>query len=123
MRTPPHITEAEWEVMQVLWDQGPLTLPAVLGALSASTAWNPSTVRTLLGRLAHKGAVEVSGQRRSYRYAPRFSREECVRSETRSFVRRVYGGALQPMLLTFVQEERLSPEEIAELRRALEARD
>ena len=123
MATPPHVTEAEWEVMEVLWARGAASIPTILEELSTATTWNPSTVKTLLRRLVQKGVVEVSGTRRSYRYSPLFSRQECLRAETRSFLDRMYGGTLKPMLVAFVRNEDLSPDDLDELRRLLEGRD
>ena len=91
--------------------------------LSTTTTWNPSTAKTLVRRLVQKGVVEVSGTRRSYRYSPLFSRQECLRAETRSFLDRMYGGTLKPMLVAFVRDEDLSPDDLDELRRVLEGRD
>ena len=118
-KTPP-ITDAEWEVMNVLWEQAPLTASEVAETLAAKTRWHPRTVKTLLGRLARKGvlAYRVDGNR--YVYSPAIPRRSYVREESASFLDRVFGGETAPMLVHFVRNTRLSAEEIEELRRILD---
>lgn len=116
----PRISDAEWQVMKVLWARSPLTANEVVEALEPSTTWNPRTVKTLLNRLVKKGALGYREEGRRYLYMPLVCEEACIREERRSFLRRVYGGALQPMLAQFLEEEDLTPEEVAELRRILD---
>ena len=91
-----------------------------LVALAGSTAWKPKTVKTLLNRLVQKKALGFQRQGRAYRYFPLVDEQACVRAESRTFLRRVYGGALAPMLAAFLEEQELSPGEIADLRRILD---
>ena len=84
--------------------------------------WNPRTVKTLLGRLVKKGALKFESQGKSYLYRPGVAMDKCVRVESESFVDRVFGGATAPMLVHFVKNAKLSPEDIRELRRILEER-
>src|SRR5687767_3398585 len=117
MPTPPTISDAEWEVMNVLWESSPRTANQVVEALEGKKDWNPRTVKTLLNRLVKKKALAFEAVGKSYLYRPAVAREQCLRSETRSFVDRVFGGAAGPMIAYFVQNTRLSDEEIAELKR------
>jgi BlaI family penicillinase repressor len=116
----PSISEAEWEVMNVVWTHHPITAGQVVDALKGRKRWNPRTVKTLLNRLVKKGALafEVEGKR--YLYRPRIAREQCVKKESRSFLGRVFRGDAAEMLLRFVDEVELTPQEIAQLRRVLE---
>lgn len=114
----PKISEAEWEVMKVVWEQGPITANEVVDALHF-TQWQPKTIKTLLSRLLAKRALGFEMQGRAYRYYALVDRASSSRAESRSFLRRVYDGALAPMLAGFIEEEDLSDEEIATLRRAL----
>ena len=106
--------------MKVLWAQSPATANNVIKALSGKTSWNPKTTRTLLNRLVHKKALGFERRGREYHYFPLVDERTCVRAESRSFLQRVYGGSLRPMLAAFLQEQDLSPEEIAELKRILD---
>jgi BlaI family penicillinase repressor len=116
----PRISEAEWLVMQVLWTKSPASAKDLVAALQAKTRWNPKTVLSLINRLIAKGAVGVVKESRAHQYYPNVSERECVRTESRAFRERVFGGAIQPMLAHFVQETKLSEEDIAELRRILD---
>ena len=115
------ISEAEWDVMQVAWDAEPepVTASEVVEKLAGKKGWNPKTVRTLLNRLMNKGALAVEAQGKRYLYRPAVTREECVRRESRSFVSRVFGGAAGAMLVHFVNETPLTPEEVAQLKKVL----
>ena len=122
MAKPPAISDAEWDVMQALWGDAPLTANEVVERVAAANNWSPRTVKTLLGRLVKKGALEFTAEGNRYRYRPRVSREECVRSESRSFLSRVFGGAVAPMLTHFVSETPLTEQEIRQLRDILDRR-
>ena len=121
MATPPTISDAEWDVMQVAWAAAPqpVTANEVVDKLAGRKGWNPKTVRTLLNRLMNKGALAVEAQGKRYLYRPAVTREECVRRESRSFLSRVFGGAAGAMLVHFVNETPLTPEEVAQLKKVL----
>ena len=120
MKRLPRISESEWQVMKVLWTKSPATANDVIAALSGVSEWSDKTVRTLLNRLVNKKALAYSKDGRSYLYRPLVDERQCVRAESRSFLHRVYGGALMPMLAAFLDEDELSAEEIADLRRMLD---
>jgi BlaI family penicillinase repressor len=118
----PKISDAEWEVMKVLWAEAPRTAGEIIKALEDSRHWNPKTVRTLIKRLTEKRAIGYNQTGRVYSYYPLVREEECVQSETQSFLKRIYGGTLRPMLVNFLQDEKLSREDIDELKRILDER-
>jgi BlaI family penicillinase repressor len=104
--------------MKVLWERSPQTANEVVGELRGQK-WSPATVRTLIGRLTQKGAIQFRKSGREYLYEPSISRKDAVRRERRSFIRRVYDGAIQPMLAGLLEEEDLSAEELETLRQLL----
>ena len=114
------ISEAEWQVMKVLWAQSPATANEVVEQLAESTDWKPKTIKTLLNRLVKKEALGFEKKGRTYHYKPLVSEEECVSAESRSFVERVYGGSLAPMLANLFEDAELSKNEIKELKRILD---
>ena len=120
MTDAPQISDAEWEVMNVLWERSPLTAVEVSEAVSERTQWHTKTVKTLLGRLVRKGALRYKAEGNRYLYTPVAQREKCVRAETQSFMERVFGGEATPMLMHFMKNSRLTAEEIDELRRLLD---
>jgi BlaI family penicillinase repressor len=124
----PSISDAEWKVMEVLWAAAaaaatpaaaPLTANDVVDAL-ADTGWSPATIKTMLNRLARKRAVKHKADGKRYLYTAAVARDACVRSEGRSFLDRVFGGATGALLAHFVEDARLSREEVEQLRRMLD---
>ena len=120
MQDRPKISDAEWQVMKVLWQKTPVTANEIVEKLSAETDWKPKTIRTLINRLCAKNAISFDKDGRQYMYYPVLTEEECVRQETRSFMTRIRTGALKPMLAAFLEEENLSQEEIDELKYILD---
>lgn len=117
------ISDAEWEVMEVLWAEAPLTSREVVERLAGVTDWSPKTIKTLLGRLVHKGALTYEEQGNRYLYSPAVARKDAIRAEGRSFVERVFGGDAALALLHFARQVDLPAEEVEELRRLLEGRE
>lgn len=122
MKKTPRISDAEWQVMKVLWARWPVTAAEVVQAL-AHSRWSDKTVRTLLNRLVRKRAAGFDKNGRTYLYRPLVDEQQCIHAETRSFLDRVYDGALLPMIAGFLDQTELSPQEIAELKRLLETRE
>ena len=115
----PSISEAEWEVMNVLWEKAPQTANEVIHSLRERKDWKPKTVRTLLDRLVQKKVVGVNRNQKVYTFFPLYSQKECQHAETQSFLKRIYGGTLKSMLVQFIQEDSLTEEDIKELRSVL----
>jgi len=120
MGSLPRISEAEWLVMKVLWSRGALTANQVVEELAGKTKWKPKTVKTLINRLVKKRALRFEKEGREYRYHFAVKQAECVRKERSSFVRRVYGGAMKPMLAEFLEDADLSEGDVADLKGILD---
>jgi BlaI family penicillinase repressor len=105
--------------MQVLWANGSQTANDVVNALSGEVKWKPRTIKTLISRLVKKGAVKVTEEGYRYRYSAAVKESACVRSETKSFVRRVYQGAMKPALAAFIEDADLSDKEIEDIQKIL----
>jgi BlaI family penicillinase repressor len=123
MKKMPRISEAEWEVMKVLWETSPLTANEIVEALSKQASWQRETIRTLIHRLVQKKAVRFEKKGRQYHYYPAVAESECIKAQTRSFLRRFRPGAIEPMLAALVEEERLSAEQIARLKAILDGKE
>jgi BlaI family penicillinase repressor len=106
--------------MSVLWAHAPLGAQEVIAALAGRKQWNPRTVRTFLNRLVKKRALTYTQEANRYLYRPAVTRQQCVREESRSFLSRVFAGDAAAMLVQFVQQARLTDQEIEQLRKALE---
>ena len=120
----PAISDAEWEVMNVVWERSPITASEVVEALSggdeAHSSRNPRTVKTMLNRLLKKGVLSHEAEGKRYLYRPTVSRDECVERESESFLSRVFAGEEAPMIAHLVRSADLSAAEIQRLRSALE---
>ena len=117
------ISDAESEVMQVLWRKAPLSADEVIEALAARQDWQDATVKTLLNRLLNKGAIRAEKDGRRYLYAPVLGREEWVAGESGSLLERLFDGRVAPLVAHFSQHRKLSKKDIAELRRLVEELD
>ena len=107
--------------MRVIWAHHPITAADIIARLTAAdSSWHPKTARTLLARLVEKKALDYEERGRAYVYEPRVTEQECVAAASGSFVERVFGGALTPMLAHFIEQRQLSPEELRELRALLD---
>ena len=123
MKQVPHISDSEWVIMKILWKNSPLSAQEVVDSLTNVKDWHPKTVKTFLGRLVHKGALTFEKAGKIYRYTPTITRQDCVRTATTSFIKRVYDGALTPIIAFFIEEDILSEKDIQELRRLLSQRE
>jgi BlaI family penicillinase repressor len=119
MKPNCRISEAEWDVMEVFWQRSPQTSSEVHEALHPNTHWKSTTVRTLISRLLAKGILEhvVDGKR--YLYSAAQSRDECVEAASQSFLERIFGGSVQPLLLHFASRTRLSKRDAEKLKELL----
>ena len=120
MKRTPRISEAEWEVMKVLWRKSPRTANDIVEELTGKTAWKRETIRTLINRLVGKRVLKFEKKGRQYHYRPQVTEAECLRAETESFFKRFGTSSIAPMLAAFVEGGHLSGEKIAHLRRILD---
>lgn len=120
LNAPPHITEAESEVMKLLWQKEPLTAGEIISKLKDQMDWSDQTVKTFLHRLHNKKAIRFEKSGRNYLYYPLVTYDDYVKAANRSFLDRVYDGAVGRLLAKFLEEEKLSEREIDQLQQLLE---
>ena len=114
------ISEAEWKIMRVLWRKSPQPAYDIVQALSATEHWHPNTIKTLLTRLHKKKAVAVEKYKNLYLYSARITEEESIQAESESFLGRLFGGAVQPLLVHFAKRQKLTKQDLDALRKILE---
>lgn len=119
----PEISNAEWQVMNVVWEQQPVTASAIIKLLAPVNDWSAATVRTFLHRLVKKGALEFDQDGNRYLYRAAVTRANTIKHASRSFLSSVFGGETGPLLTHFVKSSKLSADEIQQLRELLEAKD
>jgi BlaI family penicillinase repressor len=116
----PRISDAEWDVMEVVWVRGSVTPAEVIDRVAEARGWNHRTVRTLLARLVEKGVLrrEAEGTRPAYRAA--VTRQRCVRAEGRTFLNKIFGGDAASLLVHFAREAKIGTDDLERLRRMLD---
>ncbi|MGI9474195.1 MAG: BlaI/MecI/CopY family transcriptional regulator [Rubripirellula sp.] len=117
------ISDAEWTVMNLVWDSQPIDARSVVAALADDNGWSAATVKTMLHRLVKKGALAHDPDGKRYQYRAIVRRRDCVRRASRSFVDRVFGGETAPALLHLVKSAKLSADEVDQLRAILDDKD
>jgi len=117
-RTKPtaELTEAEWEIMKVVWQKEPCAAGTVQEALAKTKDWAYATVKITMDRMVKKGFLEISKIRNLQLFRSCVSEVEARRGELRKMLKRAFGGALTPMLKFLIEHEGLSKEEAAQLR-------
>jgi len=119
MTDTPDISEAEWEVMQVLWDAPGLTANEVVDRVAGRRGWNPRTVKTLLNRLLTKRAIAADKDGRRFLYRPLIERADYVHAESKGLLDRLFDGRVAPLVAHFSEKGKLSRKDIAELKRLI----
>ena len=110
--------------MKVIWAaKNPLAASDIVQRLSLHEPWHPKTVKTLLSRLVKKRALAYQVQGREYLYEPLETESTCIKAVSESFLERVFGGSIKPMLAHFVANQKLTKEEIKELKKLLETKE
>ncbi|HXD50641.1 MAG TPA: BlaI/MecI/CopY family transcriptional regulator [Burkholderiales bacterium] len=114
------ISDAESQVMEVLWERHPLTAEDVVAALAQTTDWQEPTVKTLLNRLLKKGAIAAERDGRRYLYRPLLKRADYVHAASKGLLDRLFDGRVAPLVAHFSQARKLSKQDVAELKRLIE---
>ena len=114
------ISDAELEVMKVLWKRPGLSAADVHDALSSAQDWSRQTVKTLLARLAEKGALATKEEGRRYLYSPLIDRAAYETRAAGQFVDKMFAGRTAPLVAHLADSRGLTPEDIAELESLIE---
>jgi predicted transcriptional regulator len=115
------IGESEYAVMEVLWDQAPLTAAEVAERVAPNRRWSIRTVKTMLSRLLAKGILAHEEEGRRYLYRPTIAREDYVAQESGRLLDRLFDGRLTPLVAHLAQRDALSERDIAEIEALLKA--
>jgi BlaI family penicillinase repressor len=114
------IPNSEWLIMELLWDEAPMTVTQIAKAVEEKTGWAKSTTKTLIRRMTDKGLLRQKKGKKAREYYPTIQRSEAVLAETESLLSRLYNGSLGLMVNTLVDQKSLSRREIEELRAILD---
>ncbi|MBL7187322.1 MAG: BlaI/MecI/CopY family transcriptional regulator [Phycisphaerae bacterium] len=111
------LTEAEWEIMKVVWEKEPCAAGTVQESLAESRDWAYSTVKTTMDRMAEKGLLQIQRIRNLQLFKSCVSEVDAKRGEFRKMLKRAFDGALTPMMQFLIEHEGLSKDESEQLRR------
>ncbi|MGH4118620.1 BlaI/MecI/CopY family transcriptional regulator [Clostridium sp.] len=119
MRKFPKISNAEWEVMKIIWNHSEITSMDIIKELKDKVEWKPATVKTLINRLLNKNVIGFNKLCNEYLYYSLVSEDECIKLESQSFINKVFDGSIKSMILNFAKSEQLSETDIVELKNIL----
>ncbi len=119
MNNIPEISEAEHQVMKVIWKNNPITTLEIMKELEKTSNWKLNTIKTFINRLLNKGAIGYNKAGKEYSYYPLINEADFVKSQSGLFLKRIFGGSLKPMLLTMVENEDLTLEDIEILKKRI----
>nr|APY23863.1 beta-lactamase repressor [Staphylococcus arlettae] len=117
------ISNAEWEIINVLWTQSPLSANQMIEKVQQAKAWNDKTIRTLITRLYKKGLLSREKQAGVYQYTPTVEEDDIKYEKTKNLVNQLYGGDVKSLVLNFVEQKELTEQDLQELHDLLEDLD
>lgn len=119
MSTLPQISEAEFEIMKIVWEHAPISTNEITERLTKTTAWKPKTIQTLIKRLVDKRALAYEKESRMFVYTALVNESDYIGQESNSFLKRFYGGDITAMLSAYMENDKLSEAEVDRLRSLL----
>ena len=114
------LTEAEWKIMQLLWQHSPMTMMEITTALEKQTRWTKNTVTTLLKRMTQKGTVRVDETGSVKRYSPVADKEKVTWEQTDTLLKRLFSGKASLLVTNLVEHGDMTEEEIKQIKAMLE---
>ena len=109
------VTEAEWKIMECLWDHAPQTMGEITSTLEPATGWTRQTVITLLKRMTVKGAVSMDDSERAKKYTPLITREDACTEEAHKLLNQLFRGSASLLVNLLVNSGDLSAEDLREI--------
>lgn len=121
MKKDIKISDAELEVLKIIWKKGTANSLEIIEELKDDFDWNESTIRTLMARLQSKGAIDACEKKgRIYLYKSLINENEYKLKESKDFLEKMYNGSLKEMMLNFVQDKKITKKEAEELIKLIE---
>ena len=120
MNTLPQISDAEFEVMNVIWKYAPINTNDIVEKVSQNNEWSPKTIQTMISRLEKKGVISHEKEGRIFVYSPRVIKESYLEAESRTFANRFFDGAMNRVVVNYLDNSELTEDDIHELQAILE---
>ena len=122
MKTLPRISNAEFEIMCIIWKYAPISTNEIASRLTGKRDWNYKTIQTMLSRLEKKGVIRHSKESRAFIYSPIISKSEYRKAEEETFLDRFFDGTFQQMVASYVERDDLTENDLEELQAILDQR-
>lgn len=116
----PKISDAEYEVMKIIWSYAPINTNDVTEKLCSTTSWSPKTIHTLLNRLVKKKAITYNKECRVFVYTPLITQEEYLNHKSNIFLNQYFDGNLSSLMNNYIHNKKISDEELSNLRKLLD---
>lgn len=120
MNTLPQISDAEFEVMNVIWKYAPINTNDIVEKVSQNNEWSLKTIQTMISRLEKKGVISHEKEGRIFVYSPRVLKESYLEAESRTFANRFFDGAMNRVVVNYLDNSELTEDDIHELQAILE---
>ncbi|WP_448212730.1 BlaI/MecI/CopY family transcriptional regulator [Colwellia sp. MEBiC06753] len=114
------VSNAELEVLAVLWQQSPMSAQDIIEQLNQEREWHEKTVKTLLNRLVKKQAIGFEKQQRKYLYFPLIAQESYQEQASQSLIQRLFSGRISPLVAGFAKHNQLKKDDIESLKQLIE---
>jgi BlaI family penicillinase repressor len=115
-----NISPAELKVLDILWGNSPLSASQIVDALEKVESWQSRTIKSLINRLLKKKAIAFDQEGNRYLYYPILKKNEYLQITSRSLIHRLFGGKISPLVAHFAKQEKISKEDIQELKAILQ---
>jgi BlaI family penicillinase repressor len=117
------LTEGEWVIMKVVWDNQPCAAGTVQEALAGTKDWAYSTVKTTMDRMAVKGLLKITKIRNLQLFSSCISQAEAKKGEFAKMLKRAFDGALTPMMQFLIEQDDFSKDDLDNLRELINRTD
>ncbi len=115
-----NISNSEMKLLEVLWQESPLTVGQVIERAQRDSDWHANTIKTLLGRLTEKKAVSRKKDGKRFFYSPLITRDSVVSQESEGFLKQFFDGRMAPLVAHFADNKKLTAKDIEEIEEVLE---
>ncbi|MBF8984274.1 BlaI/MecI/CopY family transcriptional regulator [Lutibacter sp. B2] len=116
----PKISDSEYDIMKLIWKQHPIKSQEIIEQVDVCNHWSEKTIKTMINRLLKKEAISYTKDGKSYLYYPLIQEVDYRILENKSFLKRVYNGSINAMVVHFIKDMKLSTQEIDELKNILD---
>ncbi len=122
MNKLPQISDAEYEIMRVIWDKHPISTNEITQIILKSSDWNERTVHTLISRLDKKGVISHEQTGKLYYYTPVVQKEDYIKAESKSFLKKFFDGTAKSLVMSLIECDMITDEELDEIKNMLDKR-